>query len=276
MDKAVPGFETQGLVAGYGGAPILDGLDVALPRGAFTVLLGPNGSGKSTLLRALARLLPLKAGQVVHEGEAIARMPSRLLARRIGILAQGPTAPEGLRVRDLVEQGRYPHRSLFGGWSEADATACEAALRLTAMTDLAERPLDALSGGQRQRAWIAMALAQETGTLLLDEPTTFLDIAHQIEVLALVRRLVETRGTTVVAVLHDINQAARYGDHLVLLKAGRIRAAGGPGEVLVPATIREVFGIEASVIADPETGTPFCIPKLCQPGLAGDPGKDKT
>ncbi|MEM8571055.1 MAG: ABC transporter ATP-binding protein [Pseudomonadota bacterium] len=261
-------FEARGLVAGYGGKPILDGLDLVLPKGKFIVLLGPNGSGKSTLLRTLGRLLPVSAGQISHEDHPIARLPAKALARRIAVLAQGPIAPEGLRVRDLVAQGRYPHRSLLGGWNDHDEAACKRALDLTGMVELADRPLDALSGGQRQRAWISMTLAQETGTLLLDEPTTYLDIAHQIEVLALLRRLVQEEGKSVVVVLHDINQAARYGDHIILLMSGKVVATGTPSEVLTPETLRAVFGIETLIVPDPETGAPLCIPKQDQSGAA--------
>lgn len=257
----IASFEARQLCVGYGGAAILSELDLVLPAGGFTVLLGPNGCGKSTLLRALARLLPIRAGEVLHNGTPIATLSSKALARRIAMLAQGPNAPEGLSVRDLVEQGRYPHRSLFTGWAEADETACAQALKLTNMDTLAHRPLDSLSGGQRQRAWIAMTLAQQTKTLLLDEPTTFLDIAHQIDVLTLIRQLVDTEGKSVVAVLHDINQAARYGDHLVLLKAGHVYAAGPPSEVLTPQALADVFGLDARILPDPETGTPMCIPK---------------
>lgn len=272
MSDTLPAFEAHGITADYGGTMVLRDLYATLPKGGFTVLLGPNGSGKSTFLRSLARLMPLKAGHVIHDGRAIAAMGSKELARRVGVLAQGPTAPEGLTVRDLVEQGRYPHRSLLGGWTDADRLACDEALHLTTMTDLANRPLDALSGGQRQRAWIAMTLAQQSPTLLLDEPTTFLDVAHQIELLTLLRRLADDRGTSVIAVLHDINQAARYADHMVMLVEGRVIAAGSPEDVLSQGTLRAVFGIETRIFPDPETGRPMCIPLLDQtPPTDGDP-----
>lgn len=257
---AAPRLAAADLVLGYGGAPIVDRLDLAVPERAFTVLLGPNGSGKSTLLRALAGLLRPKAGTVLLGGEPLAAMPARRIARSIGVLTQGPRAPEGLTVRELVAQGRYTHRPLFGGWTAADEAGVAEALQLTGMEDLAERPLDDLSGGQRQRAWIAMALAQETEVLLLDEPTTFLDLAHQLEILDLVADLVRERGKTVIAVLHDLNQAARYADHMVLLAGGRIVVAGDPATVMTAETIADVFGVAVQIIADPVTGAPMCVP----------------
>lgn len=258
------GFRAENIVVGYGGSTILDGVDLTVPRGAFTVLLGPNGSGKSTALRALAGLLPLRRGSVSLDDQPLGALSRKELARQVAVLAQGPQPPEGLRVRDLVAQGRYPHRRLLGGWSARDEAACAEAMALTATADLADRPLESLSGGQRQRAWIAMTLAQQSPTLLLDEPTTFLDPAHQIEVLALLRRLVVERATTVVAVLHDINQAARYGDHLVMIRDGRVLACGPPRAVLTPATIARVFGIASTILTDPESGAPMYVPKLDQ------------
>lgn len=253
-------LKAEGLSLAYGRTAIVDALDLAVPDRAFTALVGPNGSGKSTILRALAGLLAPKGGTVLLDGRSIARLPAKEAARRIGALSQGPSAPDGLTVVDLVQQGRYPHRSLFGRWSEADEEACAQALRLTDMVELRDRPLDSLSGGQRQRAWIAMTLAQETPILLLDEPTTFLDLAHQIEVMEIIATLVGERGKTVVAVLHDLNQAARYADHMVLLKAGRVAAAGRSEAVMTAESIGQVFGIAASIIPDPVTGTPMCIP----------------
>jgi iron complex transport system ATP-binding protein len=250
---------TEDLSLAYGRNPIVEHLDLAFRTGAFTALLGPNGSGKSTCLRALAGLLAPKGGTVLLDGTSISRLSTRQLALRVGFLHQGPPVPEGLTVQDLVRQGRYPHRSLFGVWSTKDESACEEALMLTGTTDLRHRPLDSLSGGQRQRAWIAVTLAQETDILLLDEPTTFLDLAHQIELMELVVRLVR-RGKTVVAVLHDLNQAARYADHIVLLKAGRLCAAGAPATVLTAPNIHQVFDVAVTVIDDPVTGTPLCLP----------------
>lgn len=250
----------EGVTVAYGRAVVVKDLDLIIPRGAFTALIGPNGSGKSTILRALGGLLAPMAGTVRLDRRPIAEFSAREIARRIGVLAQGPVAPEGLSVLDLVRQGRYPHLSLFGRRSERDDAVCEEALLLTGMQDLAGRPLDSLSGGQRQRAWIAMALAQETPILLLDEPTTFLDLAHQIEVMELVSRLVAERGKTVVAVLHDLNQAARYADHMVMLRKGKIVATGRPSVVMTAEIVQHVFGVAAIIIADPVAGTPMCIP----------------
>lgn len=250
----------EGLSLAYGRVGIVDSLDLVIPGRAFTALVGPNGSGKSTILRALAGLLAPRGGTILLDGHSIARLPAKEMARRVGVLTQGPAAPEGLTALDLVRQGRYPHRSLFGRWSKADEDACAEALRLTDLGALRDRPIDSLSGGQRQRVWIAMALAQETDILLLDEPTNFLDLAHQIEVMELIAALVGERGKTVVAVLHDLNQAARYADHMVFLKAGRIAAAGRPDEVMTVEAIGEVFGVAASILPDPVTATPMCIP----------------
>jgi iron complex transport system ATP-binding protein len=253
-------LSADGVSLGYGRATIVERLSLDIPRGAFTVLLGPNGSGKSTLLRALSGLIAPQAGAVLLDGLSIATFGAKELARRVGVLSQGPSAPEGLTVLDLVQQGRYPHRSLFGRWTRQDDEACAEAIALTRLEPLQGRALESLSGGERQRAWIAMALAQQTEILLLDEPTTFLDLAHQLEILDLIADLVRDRRKTVVAVLHDLNQAARYGDRMVLLKAGAVISAGPPGDVMTAAAIAEVFGVAASIISDPVTGTPMCIP----------------
>lgn len=255
------------ITVGYGKNPVVSDLDLAIPPGSFTALIGPNGSGKSTVLRTLARLMRPASGEVILDGRPINALSARTFARRIGLLAQSPRAPEGLTVRELVQQGRYPHRPVFGGWTTADEEACTEALRLTAMKHFAERELDSLSGGQRQRAWISMILAQETDILLLDEPTTYLDLAHQIEIMELLRLLVVERGKTVVAVLHDLNQAARYANHMVLLDAGNLVAAGTPDEVITTDNIASVFGIAASVSPDPFMGTPMFIPLATQPSL---------
>ena len=252
-------LEARGLTVAYDGAPVVDGLDLLVPRERITAIVGANGCGKSTLLRALARLIAPRAGTVLLEGRAISELPSRDVARRLGILPQAPVAPDGLTVEDLVARGRYPHQGLFRQWSEHDEAAVEEALAATATADLRGRPLDELSGGQRQRAWIAMTLAQQTELLLLDEPTTFLDLAHQIDVLDLLDGLVAEHGRTVVMVLHDINQACRYADHLVAVRDGRIHAAGPPGDIVDDALIRDVFGLDAQVIEDPVTGTPLCV-----------------
>jgi iron complex transport system ATP-binding protein len=252
-------LKAQSLSLAYDDALIIKELDLELPEGKITALVGPNGCGKSTLLKGLARLLKPKSGSVLLEGKAIHQLATRELAKSLGILPQGPQAPEGLTVRELVAQGRYPHQSWLKQWSMEDEVTVEHALELTHMNALADRPIDALSGGQRQRAWIAMTLAQETSLLLLDEPTTFLDLAHQLEVLELLKKL-NHQGRTVVMVLHDINQATRYAHHLVALKTGRVVAQGKPTEMLSSALLREVFGIEADVLLEPRTGVPLCVP----------------
>lgn len=245
----------------YGdGPPVVDALDLEVPDGEITCIVGPNACGKSTLLRALARLLRPRDGAVLLDGEAIHGMRTREVARRLGLLPQSPTAPEGLRVQDLVARGRYPHQRLFQQWSEQDEAAVTHALAVTHTDVLADRPVDELSGGQRQRVWIAMALAQETPILLLDEPTTYLDIAHQLEVLDLLAELNRSEGRTVVMVLHDLNEAARYSDHLVALCRGRVVASGRPRDVVTEVTVREVFGIDSRVVPDPVTGTPMVVP----------------
>lgn len=246
---------------GYGGQPVVEDLNLVIPKGKFTALLGPNGSGKSTILRSLAGLHRLEAGAILLNGQPIARLPTKAVARRIGFLAQGAAAPDGLTVADLVRQGRYPHRHLLGGWTAADSLAVDEAMALTSIAHLRDRRLDTLSGGQRQRAWIAMTLAQQGSILLLDEPTTYLDLAHQIGLMELTRYLIETRDATVVAVLHEMNQAARYADHLVLLKAGRIHAEGAPAEVLTAENMQTVFGVAVAILTDPETGQPLCVPR---------------
>jgi iron complex transport system ATP-binding protein len=251
---------TDQLTLSYEHALIIDQLTLQIQPKQVTALVGPNGCGKSTLLRGLARLLKPKAGAVLLDGAAIHRMPTKTLAREIGILPQSPVAPEGLTVRELVAQGRYPHQTWFQQWSEADEAATNRALSITNMTKLADRPVDALSGGQRQRAWIAMTLAQETNILLLDEPTTFLDMSHQMEVLQLLERLNQEEGRTIIMVVHDLNHAARYAHHIIAMSAGKVVASGTPQSVITPAIVRQVFGVEADIVQDPRTGTPLCIP----------------
>jgi iron complex transport system ATP-binding protein len=255
-----PLLQAAGVTLAYDEREVVHDLDLDVPRGQITAIVGANGCGKSTLLRALARLMRPRAGAVLLDGRAIAELPARKVAKRLGILPQSPLAPDGLAVEDLVGRGRYPHQTLFRHWSEQDEAAVEAALAATQMTELRSRPLDELSGGQRQRAWIAMTLAQQTEILLLDEPTTFLDLAHQIEVLDLLADLVADLGRTVVMVLHDVNQACRYADHVVAMLDGRIHAAGAPKDVIDAELVDDVFGLAACVIADPVTGTPLCLP----------------
>jgi iron complex transport system ATP-binding protein len=259
-------LSASGLSLRYDTRLVVDGLDLDLPPGAVTVIVGANACGKSTLLRGLARLLGPAAGTVTLDGAPLASLGDRHLARRLGVLPQHPTAPDGVTVRELVMRGRYPHRPdgvlsrWFGGTSAADDAAVAAALEATGTAGLAERGIDELSGGQRQRVWIAMALAQETEVLLLDEPTTFLDLAHQIEVLDLVRDLNAARGVTVAAVLHDLNLAARYADHVVAMKHGAIAAQGTPEEVFTERLVADVFGLAARIVRDPVAGTPLVVP----------------
>jgi len=244
----------------YDQRTIVRGLDVAIPDGSFTVIVGANGCGKSTLLRGLARMLAPKAGTVLLDGEQIRSLPSKEVARRLGLLPQGPIAPDGITVADLVGRGRYPHQGLLRQWSPADELAVADAMAATRVTALAEAYVDELSGGQRQRVWLAMALAQQTPILLLDEPTTYLDIAHQVEVLDLCADLHEERGHTLVLVLHDLNHACRYATHLIAMRDGRIVAEGHPCEIITDELVEEVFGLRCRIIPDPETGTPLVIP----------------
>lgn len=245
----------------YGSHRIIDGLDIQIPTGKVTAIIGANGCGKSTLLRALARLLAPTSGTVLLDGKDVRSRPSKEVARTLGLLPQSPLAPEGIAVADLVGRGRHPHQKLLARWSARDYEVVENALEATGITDLADRSVDELSGGQRQRVWIAMALAQETDILLLDEPTTFLDVAHQIEILDLLHDLNRDRDTTVVMVLHDMNLAARYADHVFALREGAIVAEGPPSEVMTPEIIRHVFDLECLVIDDPVSGTPLILPR---------------
>jgi iron complex transport system ATP-binding protein len=253
-------LETRAASIGYGNKLILRNFDFTVPKASFTALLGPNGCGKSTLLKALAGLIRPQNGTVLIDGRSVSKLPRKELAQHIGLLSQNQSAPEGMTVIDLVKQGRYPHRTLFGRWTKEDDDACAEALALTDTTHLSGEKFDTLSGGQRQRAWIAMTLAQRTSVLLLDEPTTFLDLSHQLDTLRLTRRLVRERGVTAVAVLHDINQAARYADNLVLLKNGTIVAEGSPSDVLTPETVKRVFDVDITIISDPRTQAPIVVP----------------
>lgn len=253
-------LRAEGLTLAYDDAAVvIHELDLRLPAGKITALVGPNGCGKSTLLRGLSRLLKPRHGAVFLDGKAIHRIPPKALAKQIGVLPQNPAAPQGLTVHELVAQGRYPHQGWFQQWSEEDERVTADALRITNMVQFADRPLDTLSGGQRQRAWIAMALAQETEILLLDEPTTFLDLAYQMEVLDLLYELNEN-GRTIVIVLHDLNQACRYADQIVVLRDGAVYAQGPPRLVMTEKMVRQVFRLEAHIVADPVTGTPMCVP----------------
>lgn len=253
-------LSTHRLSLAYDGTPVIVDLDLAIPVGKITALVGPNGCGKSTLLRGLARLLKPRSGKVYLDGTDIFKRSTKAVAKRLGILPQGPVAPEGLTVRDLVAQGRYPYQNWLQQWSKDDEILVEKALLITGITELAERSLDTLSGGQRQRAWIAMALAQDTEILLLDEPTTFLDLAHQVEVLDLLYELNQSEGRTIVMVLHDLNQACRYADHLVAVRQGQVYTKGEPRQVVTEAMVRDVFGLECRIVPDPVAGTPMCVP----------------
>ncbi len=253
-------LSAQNLELAYDERKVVDSLSLTLPAGKITIIVGANACGKSTLLRGLARLLKPSAGAVYLNGKDIHTVPSRQVARTLGLLPQTPTAPEGITVADLVGRGRYPHQGWFRQWTPGDDAAVAAALAATDTVDLAGRNVDELSGGQRQRVWIAMALAQETDILLLDEPTTFLDVTHQIEVLDLITDLNRRAGTTVAIVLHDLNLAARYADHLVAMKDGQIAAEGAPADVVTEELVGTVFGLQSRVIPDPVSGTPMVVP----------------
>jgi len=264
----VPGagrrLAADGVRLAYGERVVVERLSVAIPDGELTVIVGPNACGKSTLLRALARLLRPAAGAVLLDGKEIHRRPARAVARELGLLPQTPTAPDAITVADLVGRGRYPYQSLLRQWSPDDERAVTAAMAATGVADLADQAVDELSGGQRQRVWIAMVLAQETPLLLLDEPTTFLDIAHQLEVLDLCAGL-RDGGRTVVAVLHDLNLACRYATHLVAMSRGEIVAEGPPAGIVTPHLIERLYGIACVVIPDPETGAPLVVPRRTSP-----------
>jgi iron complex transport system ATP-binding protein len=267
-------MEAKALSLGYGGSPIFQQLDLSIPEKQITVLIGKNGCGKSTLLRSLARLLKPSGGSVLLDGKDIYSQPTKEVAKRLSILPQGPTAPEGLTVLQLVKQGRYPHQTWLKQWSADDEKAVGKALQATGMTAFADRTVDALSGGQRQRAWIAMTLAQETGTILLDEPTTYLDMTHQIEVLELLAELNEREERTIVMVLHDINLACRYAQHIVAVSDGAVYAKGRPSDIVDERLIRDVFAMDCRMIKDPVYGTPLCIPLGTRAAQSASPGAD--
>ncbi len=253
-------LEAQDLTLSYDERTVVEGLSVELPAGKVTVIVGANACGKSTLLRGLARLLKPAAGTVMLDGKDIHSLSTRAVARTLGLLPQTPVAPDGITVADLVGRGRYPHQGWFRQWKPEDDDAVASALQATDTLELIDRNVDELSGGQRQRVWIAMALAQQTDILLLDEPTTFLDVTHQIEVLDLITDLNRRAGTTVAIVLHDLNLAARYADHLIAMKGGRIVAEGTPAEVVTEANVDSIFGLRSRVLPDPVSGTPMVVP----------------
>jgi iron complex transport system ATP-binding protein len=250
----------EDLCLAYDDREVVTDLSVSIPAGKITVIVGPNACGKSTLLRALARLLKPRRGTVLLDGTSIHKLPTREVATRLGILPQSPVAPEGITVADLVGRGRYPHQGWFRQWTPADRAAVDDALAATGTLDLAGRPVDELSGGQRQRVWIAMTLAQGTSLMLLDEPTTFLDMAHQVEVLDLLVDLNQQEGRTIVLVLHDLNHACRYAHHLVAMRAGSIVSEGAPDLIVTPELVTDVFGMPCQVIEDPVSRTPLVVP----------------
>lgn len=255
-----PRLEGIGLTAGYGSVTVLDGVDLAIPTGGVTILIGPNGCGKSTLLKTLARILSPAKGSVLLDGKDIHRLDTRSVAARLGILPQGPVAPEGLTIRELVSQGRFPHQTLLRQWSRADEDAVNGAMEIAGVGAFAERSVDTLSGGQRQRCWVAMVLAQETDLILLDEPTTFLDLKVQVDLMELLTGLAHERGRTLVVVLHELSLAAAYADFLVMLKEGRIVDAGTPDDIFTAHRLKEVFDLDASVLRDPTSGRLVCVP----------------
>ncbi|MDR6999542.1 ABC transporter ATP-binding protein [Neobacillus niacini] len=253
-------IETKRLSLSYGESLIIDELDLRIPKGEITVFIGGNGCGKSTLLRSIARLLKPKSGDVILEGQAIAKLSTRDVAKKMAILPQSPSAPEGLTVLQLVKQGRYPHQSWLKQWSAEDENKVNDALKATRLTGLKDRTVDSLSGGQRQRAWIAMTLAQDTEIVILDEPTTYLDMTHQIEILDLLFELNEKKKRTVLMVLHDLNLACRYAHNIVAIKDAKVYAQGKPEHVINCSLVKNVFGMECEVTTDPLFGTPLCIP----------------
>jgi len=260
LTRGNPRLEASNLRLGYDDVVISDDLSMSVPEGKITCIVGANACGKSTLLRALSRLLKPAKGTVLLDGQAIHKLPTKEVAKRLGILPQQPISPDGITVADLVGRGRYPHQNWLRQWSSDDERVVQWAMQITATDDLAARPVDELSGGQRQRVWIALTLAQETPLILLDEPTTFLDLAHQIEVLDLLVDLNREEGRTIVLVLHDLNQAARYSDHLVAMKHGKVVATGAPAEIMTEELVAEVFELQTRVVPDPVSGTPLVVP----------------
>ena len=260
MTETATRLRGDNLTLGYGKKIIAKDLTVAIPDGHFTAIIGPNGCGKSTLLRTLSRLMTPVHGSVYLDGEQIQRFASKEVARRIGLLAQNATTPGDITVQELVARGRYPHQPLFTRWRKEDDDAVNRAMQATGITELAQQTVDTLSGGQRQRAWIAMVLAQETSIMLLDEPTTWLDISHQIDLLELLSELNRTQGYTLAAVLHDLNQACRYATHLIALRDGEIVAQGAPKEIVTPELIERIYGMRCMIIDDPVAGTPLVVP----------------
>lgn len=254
-------FEANKVVAGYDKKIIINGIDIVIPSNKISVIIGSNACGKSTILKTLARLIKPVSGEIVLDGKQISAIPPKQLAQVLGLLPQSPVVPEGIIVSDLVARGRFPYQTFLKGMGKSDYKAVEEALDIMGITELANRSVDELSGGQRQRVWIAMALAQQTDILLLDEPTTFLDITYQIEILDFLTDLNRKRGTTIVMVLHDINLSARYADYIFAVQKGELISQGAPSEVITEELIKQVFGLECAVIKDPVSGSPFIVPK---------------
>lgn len=254
-------FQAEEIVAGYDNKNVLHKVSLAIPSNKISVIMGSNGCGKSTLLKTMAKLIRPASGSITLDGKPIGKIPPKQLARVIGLLPQSPIVPEGISVADLVGRGRFPHQSLFGGWTKKDYEAVAEAMEIMDITEFANHHIDELSGGQRQRVWIAMALAQQTDILFLDEPTTFLDITYQIEILDLLTDLNRKRGTTIVMVLHDINLSARYADYIFALHNGRLAAEGKPTEVITASLVKDIFGLNCTVILDPVAGSPLVVPK---------------
>ncbi len=254
-------LQVSDITAGYGAESILKGIDFRAVEGGITALVGPNGCGKSTLLKVMARILLPSDGEVLLDGEPVHDIPTKEVARKLALLPQGPIAPEGLSVRELVSQGRYPHQSLLQQWSPEDCHAVAEAMADTQTEEFADRPVSSLSGGQRQRCWIAMVLAQDTPIILLDEPTTFLDLKVQVDVMTLLQKVAKS-GRTLVVVMHELNIAAAFCDHLVMMREGMIVASGTPRGIMTPERLKQVFDLDAQVIPDPETGRPICVPRV--------------
>ncbi|BBH24038.1 iron-dicitrate ABC transporter ATP-binding protein [Paenibacillus baekrokdamisoli] len=265
---------TNQLNIGYEERLIVENLNIAIPQGKITALVGANGSGKSTILKTLARIMSPSAGSVLLDGKSIHKQSTKEVAKQLAILPQNPTAPDGLTVAELVSYGRFPYQKGFGSLTREDRSIIQWAIDSTGMADFTDRPIDQLSGGQRQRAWIAMALAQQTDILFLDEPTTFLDMAHQLEVLELLQKLNESSNRTIIMVVHDLNHASRYAHHMIAIKQGKVAGEGTPQEVMTKDVLREVFGIEADIIADPRSGLPLCLPYSLAQDFRG-PNKNK-
>lgn len=258
-------LKTDGLQIAYDKRVIVDALNIEIPKGKITALVGANGSGKSTILKTMSRLMKPSKGNVFLDGKAIHRQSTKEIAKQLAILPQNPTAPDGLTVTELVSYGRSPHQSGFKSMTIKDRDMIQWALRVTSLNDFADRPIDSLSGGQRQRAWIAMALAQETDILFLDEPTTFLDMTHQLEVLMLLKQLNLQENRTIVMVVHDLNHASRFADHMIAIRSGQVISEGSPVNVMTEQTLEDVFGIKADIMLDPRTGVPLCLPyETCQ------------